>query len=172
MSYSPRDIEQVFSEIGADNDRAAILVGGAMIEHALELSIEARLRKPSGQSDRGQLFTSIGVFRDFSEKIIGAYLLKIIGTETRRELDQIRRIRNRAAHDMNPISFAETQEISSRCSQLTLAEDLSSGFKDMSNRDKFITFAMTVSLNLMMRANDPDAELAELSTNLAYPLQL
>ena len=56
------------------------------------------------------------------KKYGAAYFLKVIGPVSRNDISLFREIRNQAAHDMNPISFDGTSEISSRCRALQSAD--------------------------------------------------
>ena len=42
--YEPKDIDQILAELRGESDRAAISVGGSLLEYALELAIASRLR--------------------------------------------------------------------------------------------------------------------------------
>src|SRR5271156_5953175 len=103
--FEPKDYDAVFAELDGENDRAAIAVGGSILEHALEQAILSRLREPQDNDESAKLFSDVGIFGTFYEKIWAAYFLKIIGPVTRRDIDLVRHIRNVAAHDMNPVSF-------------------------------------------------------------------
>lgn len=105
------------SEIDGSSPRAAILVGASVLEHYLTELLQAHLRQPENAKEKlyrpgeGQILT------DFSDKIWMAYYLKMIGPQTRREIDSIREMRNKCAHDMNPLSF-DTPGIFDRCKLL------------------------------------------------------
>src|SRR5258708_2952729 len=106
--YTPKDIDKIFEELKGQSDRAAISVGGSLVEYALEKCIESRFREPQEKTEQRVLFVDNGIIGTFYEKIWAAYFLKIIGAITRRDIDLIRKIRNEASHDMNPISFEHT----------------------------------------------------------------
>src|ERR1700733_2668157 len=106
------------TELNSASDRAVISVGGAYVEYALEEAILSRLRVPETETELKMFFHDKGIIGTFFEKIWIAYFLKVIGPQTRHDLELIRRIRNVAAHDMNPIAFQTTEEIANRCREL------------------------------------------------------
>jgi hypothetical protein len=120
--YELKDFDGILEELDHESHRAAIMVGGSLVEHALEKMIRSKLRKPENSQQKEALFNDTGIFGSFHQKIWAAYFLKWIGPLTRRDLDLIRSIRNIVAHDMNPVSF-DTPEIANRCSELFAAKD-------------------------------------------------
>src|SRR5712692_5082170 len=105
--YEPKDIDAIFTELSGESARAAITVGGSLVENALEALIRSRLREPETAREKEVLFSDLGILGTFSEKIWAAYFMRLIGPNTRHDLDMIRLIRNVCAHDMNPISFSQ-----------------------------------------------------------------
>lgn len=67
--------------------------------------------------ERDILLDNNGPLTTFSSRIELSYLLGLIGEQTRRDLNLIRKIRNEFAHTSNPISF-ETESIRNRCLEL------------------------------------------------------
>jgi hypothetical protein len=92
-----------------------------------------------------------------------ACFLKIIGPLTGRDFDNIRKIRNAAAHDMNPVTFDGSQEIASRVRELTMGEST----KDLDLRGQFVAAVNFYSANLILRVADANAEIAETSAALS-----
>ncbi len=158
----------MFAELDGENDRAAILVGGSILEYAIEQAIASRLREPQTQDELDVMFAEPGLLGSFYEKIWGAYFLKVIGPSTRRDLDLVRKIRNTAAHDMNPISFEGTADIASRCRELAMAAETIPGKASPPDlRGKFIFTIRFFTANLLLRAGDANAEIAEAFQSLA-----
>lgn len=120
--YKPDYIGKIFDEIEGQNDRAAIIVGLSLVEHFLNEALETKL-PPLTKRERADLFSESGIFASFSQKILGAQVLGLIGPKTRRELDLLRLIRNEAAHNMNPVTF-DTPSIKSRAKELTLVDNV------------------------------------------------
>ena len=120
--YAPQDMNLILAELAGENDRAAITVGGSLVEHALELLLASRLRQPANKTEASFLFSDPGILGTFWEKIWAAYFMGLIGPGARRELDLVRAIRNQVAHNMNPVSFA-VPEIANRCRELRMFGD-------------------------------------------------
>jgi hypothetical protein len=78
--YEPQDIGRIFEELAGANDRAAIAVGGSILEHALEMAVRSQLREPQTPREADILFFDNGMVGTFSEKIWAAYFLKVIGS--------------------------------------------------------------------------------------------
>jgi hypothetical protein len=90
----------------------------------------------------------------FIRRFWRAFYLKIIGRETRREIDLVRKIRNVAAHDMNPISFDESPEIANRCRELRLAmEQTDDDPTKRSLRERFLHTLRLYIIGLTLRAS-------------------
>jgi len=165
--YEAADIQQAFDQLADENDRAVILVGSALLEDALEQVILSRLREPQ-KTERHMLFSERGILKTFAEKTIAAYFLKIIGPVTRRDIDLVREIRNRAAHNMTPVSFDGTPEIASRCCKLNIAKDSIPGKATPPDMRGMFTLAVRfLTANLYLRSGDSNAEIAEAFKSLA-----
>ncbi|MCF8476655.1 MAG: hypothetical protein K9G60_06470 [Pseudolabrys sp.] len=122
MFFVPKDIEAILDDLKDENDRAVALVGASLVEHALQEAIRSVLR-PIDEKEDPQLlertFGQGGLFPGLSRKILGAFMLKIIGRQTRRDLELINKIRNTFAHDMNPLDFLD-ERVKNQCSELRM----------------------------------------------------
>ena len=164
----PGDFDNVFAELDGENDRAAILVGGSILEYALEQAIASRLREPQRTTELDALFDEHDILGSFHKKIWAAYFLKVIGPSVRRDLDLVRAIRNSAAHDMNTISFDGTSKIANRCRKLGFADEFDPRQSEPPDlRGKFILTIRFFSAGLLLRAGDAKAEIAEAAQQLA-----
>jgi hypothetical protein len=119
--YEPGDMDAIFAELNGDSDRAAISVGGSLLEHAIETCIRVQLRNAETNAEDDALVSDAGIIGTFHRKISLAYFLKIIGPKTRQDFDLIRSIRNEISQNMNPVSF-EMPVIANRCQQLSIAK--------------------------------------------------
>jgi len=154
--YEPKDLDKVFDELENANPRAIITVGGSLLEYAVEKCVESRFREPQTKEESSLLFSESGLLGTFSEKILIAYFLKLIGPQTKRDLDLIRLIRNVVAHDMNPVSFDETSEIANRCRELELAKSSIPGMKTPADlKGKFLVTVHFFTGALLLRASEP-----------------
>jgi hypothetical protein len=153
--YEPKDGGQIQKELDGESDRAAILVGAAMVDHALERCIRSRLRPPTTKTEERMLFAESGIFGTYSKKILATYFLRLIGEVTKRDLMLIGEMRNQTAHDMNPVSFDNTSEISIRCRELNLPKENIPGItKPEGPRACFLFTVITLYGALLIRAQD------------------
>ena len=156
------------TELNSASDRAVISVGGAYVEYALEEAILSRVRVPETETELKMFFHDKGIIGTFFEKIWIAYFLKVIGPQTRHDLELIRRIRNVAAHDMNPIAFQTTEEIANRCRELKFPTESVPGKAEPQDlRGMFIVTVQFFTANLLLRSGDSNAEIAEAAKALA-----
>ena len=117
--FELKDFNKILDELNGASDRASILVATALVEDGIYFMLKDQLRPIENSDDESSVFGDRGIFGSFNNMIVGAYFLKLIGPQTRRDLDLMRRIRNLAAHDPNPALFSEP-EIASRCREIEL----------------------------------------------------
>jgi hypothetical protein len=162
----PKLTTVLFSELANENDRAVILVAGTSLELGLEWAITSRLRKPINDKEDAKLFgENSGLFDSFSSKLWAAYFLKIIGPTVRGDMDIVRRMRNFAAHNLDPISFA-MPEIAGRCRELKMTEQAVKmvsipGMDPSTTKAQFSATIAFLATNLLRRASLSDYEIAE-----------
>jgi hypothetical protein len=83
--------------VKSQSDRVAAILGGAMLDDSLQLSIKARLRA-SNLAER--LFDIRGALGNLGPKIDLAYLLYIIGKDELQAMTGLAEIRNLFAHNL------------------------------------------------------------------------
>jgi hypothetical protein len=142
-----RDFDAFKTELENGSDRAVIVIGGSLIELGLEECLLAVLRPPISDEEKSRLFSSGGIAETFSQKISACYFLRIVSLGVRKDLDTIRKIRNLAAHHLNPISF-DDQQISDLCKNISYSRSLTV----KSNRDKFKVCVMVLAGMLFAHA--------------------
>ena len=81
------------------------IIGALTVEHELEMSIKARLRRISQTEWEAILSDSEGPLGTFDRKVKFASYLGILDADMRSNLDIIRNVRNRFAHTKRLISF-------------------------------------------------------------------
>lgn len=107
--------EDLNKEFQGASDRAAAIVGAAILDAHLRILFEARI---SREITKAELFDGTNApLHTLSGKTNLALALGMISTREHRNLTLIRRIRNIFAHQIGGVSF-ESAEISSRCSEL------------------------------------------------------
>lgn len=111
-------LDEVFKfrqSLNDETDRGCSLMAAAYLDYELgELLRGYFVDKPQIVK---QMLDNNGPLTTFSSRIELSYLLGLIGEQTRRDLNLIRKIRNEFAHTSNPISF-ETESIRNRCLEL------------------------------------------------------
>ena len=137
----PRDYDALRAELEGSSDRAAITVGASMVELALSDCLKAVLRKATSATETARLFGPGGIAETFAQKISACYFLNIVSLKLRTELDTIRKIRNVAAHHLDPVSF-DDQRVSDLCKHLV---SFTSGLKDPTNKKKFVTLVTMIT---------------------------
>jgi hypothetical protein len=111
------ELRAVFREIGLEQSpRAAALGAAVMVEVGLSSMLRARLWIKDDSADN-ELFGSNGPISTFSQKIKMAEAMRIIGPDTRSNLDYIREIRNAFAHTHRDITF-DTFGVTSLCERI------------------------------------------------------
>jgi hypothetical protein len=101
----PEELKAFFDSVNEMDDRAAALILSSLSDNLLETCIAIDFVQ-LGKRRFEQTFRSPGApLGTFSAKIAVAYALGVVTTETRSQLDQIRRIRNTFAHAMLRVSF-------------------------------------------------------------------
>lgn len=102
----PSEIDAHFELIGKMSDREAALSYGALLENIIEDALIANMLVLNERRFE-ELFRDPGApLQSWSAKITLAHALGLIGDEMRRQMDQVRKIRNTFAHAMRPLDFA------------------------------------------------------------------
>lgn len=113
------DINAFSGPFRAESDRACAVLGAALVDERLRQLFDRRLHYSNDA-----LLLHSGALGSFSSRITVARALMWIADDVRFDLDQIRDIRNRFAHNANhELSFAD-QSIADRCKTLRVAQTL------------------------------------------------
>ena len=125
----PEEI-QAFKELENLSPRAMGIVAGALVERRLTAVIQSRMRNPTNSKEREllkSLFLPSGALGTFSTKIAVAYLLDLVPNKPYKDLEQIKEIRNRFAHDISCHDF-DGSEIRNRVNNLNALEVVKKDF--------------------------------------------
>jgi hypothetical protein len=115
--HSLRELARIESEIHRQTDRSAAIIGSAYVEDALEGLLSAHIVARSN-SDLNEVYGRDGPLGGFSAKTRMAYALGLLGPRTRSDLNLVRKVRNRFAHEFfEHLSFGDKQ-IAQCCSGL------------------------------------------------------
>jgi len=120
MSHVPtsNELTTVLLDLNREkNAQARAITLGALLEAKLESAIYTKLIPNIPKNSSERIFGVQGILATFSAKIEMAFVLGLIGPETRKDLDHIRAIRNAFAHAKGIISF-DTPEIAAACDKI------------------------------------------------------
>lgn len=113
---SEEDFVAILGEAECGDDRTSAIVAAAHVEANLARALLTRFRAlTTDEEDR--IFEDRGILGDFASKIELGYLLNMYGPLVREDLDRLRQIRNRFAHDLEIRDFNHS-EIARRCDAL------------------------------------------------------
>lgn len=90
--------EEFEQEIEGQSDRGLVIVGTAGLDFALERLLNAFLNR---EVDREEMYGPTGPLSELGGRIKMAAALGLISPAERRELERVRKIRNRAAHQID-----------------------------------------------------------------------
>ena len=111
-NFEGHEASNAFSEalncIGRENDRGAVLVSAALLDSKLEGLIKEKLL-PSSEKNDPMFSGGNAPLSTFSAKIEFSFRLGLIRNETRKALNDFRRLRNDFAHGYNAVNFDEPQ---------------------------------------------------------------
>lgn len=107
-ALSSAELKAWQDEIVGGNDRSAVLVASAYLDHVLRAYISSHFAANLSTSEAHSLFEDIGApLGTFNGRILVAYALGAYDATTRDELHVIRRVRNACAHSPRPLSFSD-----------------------------------------------------------------
>lgn len=116
-----KDEANAIQELHALSDRAAAIVAAVLLENRIESCLKSVLRdrkKDPVNSLHNEIFQPSGILGSFSAKINLAYMLGIFSAEAWADINQIKDIRNRFAHNLEISNFS-SDSIASRCRNLS-----------------------------------------------------
>jgi DNA-binding MltR family transcriptional regulator len=136
------DVREAISRLAYQTDRTLAIIGGSILEDAIETSIKYKFVRLSKRIDN-TIFSGYGPLSSFSAKIDIAYALNLCGAGARSDLHSIRWIRNRFAHSIKEIDFGD-QQVEARCKAMHLG--------DISSDTKKIYIASILALSALILA--------------------
>ena len=110
---SPEEIDRrrlhFIEALGKESDRGCVLVGAAVLDEALEQLLRAQMpmEKRLIKEIVDPLFKHPGPFSSFWSRIRTGYALGYLSAETFHDLEVIREVRNRFAHQYGPADLQE-----------------------------------------------------------------
>ncbi|TLM80833.1 hypothetical protein [Pseudarthrobacter sp. NamE5] len=112
-------VDEFEKELEGQSDRGLVIVGAAGLDVVLEGLLSAYLNE---EVRREEMFGPNGPLGEFSSRIEMAASLGLISKSERRELELVRRIRNKAAHEVN--ATLSTDSLRDLCMTLELGRRL------------------------------------------------
>lgn len=124
----PFDLNAFSGPFRSESDRACAVLGAALIDERLKRLFDRRLHYLNEA-----LLSHSGVLGSFSSRISVACALTWITDDVRFDLDQVRDIRNKFAHNADhQLSFAD-QSIADKCRTLKVARTLIDAHEALAN---------------------------------------
>jgi DNA-binding MltR family transcriptional regulator len=117
------EIEAIYAEVEAQTDRGAAIIAAAIVDDLLTEALRRRLILTTTLAENLFNFDKNGPLANLTQKIDLAFAVGMIRSSVRNDLHNIRRIRNRFAHKIEPLTFAD-QKISQWCALLATGENL------------------------------------------------
>ena len=101
------------AEMTAESDRGCILIGASLLDDALSNLLRSRLAPDAHVRKHAMepLFAAMGPLSSFSSRINMAYCLELLQRWEFEDLELIRKIRNKAAHEYTAKSFKSPEII-------------------------------------------------------------
>ena len=113
VSEMKKRSELLFDALARESDRGLVLTGVTFLDEALEVLLRAKFRDRSEKPEAvvNLLFAPIGPLSSFWAKIRLAYALSLIRSWVYEDLEVLRQLRNRFAHQLEPADFDDPQVI-------------------------------------------------------------
>ncbi|MGN8079204.1 MltR family transcriptional regulator [Variovorax sp. 22077] len=122
-----RRINDLFGEMLSESDRGVILVGASAVDDALRSLLVLKLARDEhvAKVAADPLFAGMGPLATFSSRIKLAYAMDLIPRWMFEDLERIRKVRNKAAHEMSAKTFEsnEVVQMTGALTAVSLARD-------------------------------------------------
>lgn len=126
-SESIKKASSVFSELKKEfatgSDRGMTIISASMLDNLLKDLLEHFLIQNQKLDERKRLYSNNGPLSSFSNKMLMAHSLGLISEFEKKLLNNIRSVRNRFAHELAEVSFADAS-ISGICDNMIIPDDL------------------------------------------------
>lgn len=113
----PTDEDAHMRELHEASDRAAALVGGAMVDMGLVGALSTNMLIWSEKAEAAIFFDPSAPLGTFAGRTIMGRALGIYGAKVHAQLDAVRAVRNAFAHAIKPLTFA-IPEVARECAKL------------------------------------------------------
>ena len=140
---------EFLEEFQAESDRACAVLGAAFLGEQLRSLLTAFLVDDLAQVE-GLFEGAAAPLSSFASRTQMAYMLGFLSPSQHRDLDLIRRIRNKFAHDLHGVSFT-SPSIASRCAELAGCNVIGNALGDMGPRSRFVVTVAMLSQWIPLR---------------------
>lgn len=145
-------IEDIRKELEESSDRAAAIVGTAVVQSVLCTLILEKLECKDAQLIK-KMYAQNGPLASFYSQMHLARAMKLIDDATLREMDVLRRVRNAFAHSISSISFT-TPEVLEECRKFRCPRQFGGHITKFPSPFKGKLHFNLVVLNLVLGANN------------------
>ncbi|WP_422097196.1 MltR family transcriptional regulator [Variovorax sp.] len=122
-----RRVNDLFGEMVSESDRGVILVGASAVDDVLKSLLLSKLARDEhvAKVAADPLFAGMGPLATFSSRIKLAYAMDLIPRWMFEDLERIRKVRNKAAHEVSAKTFEsnEVVQMTSALAAVVLARD-------------------------------------------------
>lgn len=154
IPITTEELQNFFNEFQQESDRAAALLGAALLDVQLYQLISNFLIDDKEKVD-ALLERSYAPLETFGARISAAYCMGLISEDERGNLVHIKDIRNRFAHELHGLSFSNDDSIKDKCKNLIIPRDFEailSPDRPLSGRGRFTWAVILLHGQLGVRA--------------------
>lgn len=144
-------ISALIKELDQESDRALAVLMAAYLDVLLGDLLISRMAVPPAEAVKLLMGGETAPLSSFSSKIRMAYCLGVLSEDERADLELIRKIRNKFAHDLAGLSF-ETQPIVDHCRHLRGVP--SSEMSSAKQRFSVTAFRLIVAISSKTRGDE------------------
>jgi hypothetical protein len=109
VSAIEEKLKNITEELETQTDRGAAIIAAAIVDHFLAGAIEARLILTPDIKDRLFGGEANGPLAHFAAKIDVGFAIGILNDQMWSDLHDVRRIRNKFAHALEPVAFDDSK---------------------------------------------------------------
>jgi DNA-binding MltR family transcriptional regulator len=153
-TFSRENVNKYYKELQGESQRATAIIGPAILDNLLGIYLE-KFFIDNPKNVKELLYNAQSPLGSFSSRILATYCLGLIGSREYNELNFIRKIRNKFAHDLETLSF-DNQTIKNYCENLNYPQILYKALPEIVSynpRDLFIYSVTTLHLILLSRSS-------------------
>ncbi len=157
------DWDGFLKEFQGESDRAAAILGAAFLDEQLRCLLEEFL-----VDDPESKNLLKGALRDVTVRARAAFSLGFLSPLEYRDICRILGIRNRFAHQMHGLSFADP-DITAQCDALELPPKIIPGIWGVMSRDKYVISTQQIATWVALRRLGTLSDRRKVQSGPAYP---